>query len=79
MSVVCQSKESCAYDEADDVRVTLSDDVICGIDNVAFDQSTLLTSSLLLQPDDDVAVTSSVVDEDAWTDGQTGTVSSSIS
>ena len=51
-----RSKEPCADDEADDAPVTPSADVISSIDTVAFDQSAVMTSSLLLLPDD-VAVT----------------------
>jgi len=53
---VVQSKEPCVDDEADDAPVTPSGDVMSGIDSVTFDQSAVMTSSLLLQPDD-VAVT----------------------
>jgi len=63
------SKETSAYDEADEVHMTSSGDVISGIDDLTIDQSAVMTSSLLLLHPEDV-------DLDVSTDGQTSTCSS---
>jgi len=65
-SSLSKSQELCAYGDeeeaADDARVTSPNDV-------TFDQSPVMTSSLLLIRPDDVSVTSSRADADEWTDG----------
>jgi len=70
MSIVrfVQSKESGTCGEADDdAQVTSPGDVMSSINGFTFDQSEVMTSSLLLRPDD-VTVTSSYADADMWTD-----------
>ena len=65
-----QLKETGAYDEAADIRLTPSGIVISDTDNAAFDhQSALMTSSLLLQPDDVDMTSSRDFAADVWTDG----------
>lgn len=67
-------EESFAYGEAYGARVTSPGDVMSSID-----QSEVMTSSLLLRPDD-VTVTSSYADADVWTSGlQTDSISPPIS
>jgi len=68
--VCVQSKDTGAYDESIDVRVSPSGDVISGIDSAELDhRSSLMTSSLLLQPDDVIVTSSCVVDSDVWSGG----------